>query len=309
MLEIAVGIVYVLFFWWFSTGLIVYLDGLPRTTYRSTFLVTSLLAVIALLALTHFSKETTTLAAFLSFSCGLMLWAWQELSYFTGFITGIRKHACSKGCSGWPHFLHAIQVNLYHEIAIILGAVLIVFLTLNQPNQIGTWTYLLLWLMQLSAKLNVFLGVRNVSEEFLPKHMDYMKSFLRKKKMNVLFPFSITTLTVLCVYLVQQGIQAEPGSFQALQYFLLSAIVAMAVLEHWLMVLPISSTALWNWWLNMRDRRNPDHDDFRNRLLSIGNAAFPQQVLAAAGGEPVIKNDHGSSSANIPAGDCKRGNF
>ncbi len=306
MLEIGLGIAYVLFLWWFSTGLIVYLDGLPRRTHRSTFVTTSVLACIALAGLVYYSSETTTLAALMSFSCGLMLWAWQELSYFTGFITGTRKHRCGEGCKGWKHFVHAIQVNLYHEIAIISVAIIVLALTWGQVNQIGTWTYVLLWLMQLSAKLNVFLGVRNMSEEFLPAHMSYMKSFLRKKKMNVLFPFSITVLTVLCVYLVQQGMNAEPSSFQSLQYFLLSAIVAMAVLEHWLLVLPISSTALWNWWLKLRDKKNAESDDFRNRLLSIGSAAFPQQALVAAGGEPAIKDKHPVAATQVTVGESRR---
>lgn len=290
MFEIGLGVFYVLFLWWFSTGLIVYLDGLPRQTHRSTFVVTSLLACAAMAGLVYSSKDTTTTAALLSFSCGLMLWAWQELSYFTGFVTGTRKHSCAEGCKGWSHFVHAVQVNLYHELAIIIGAVLVVSLTWGHVNQIGTWTYLLLWWMQLSAKLNVFLGVRNVSEEFLPAHMGYMKSFLRKKRMNVLFPFSITALTLLFVYLVQQGVNAPPASYLAHQSFLLAAIVAMAILEHWLLVLPVSPTAMWNWWLNLRDSRDPDNDDFKNRLLSIGSAAFPQQALATAGPEAAIKS-------------------
>ena len=306
MLEIGLGIAYVLFLWWISTGLIVYLDGLPRRTHLSTFIATSLLACIALAGLVYYSSATSTLAALMSFSCGLMLWAWQELSYFTGFITGTRKHRCEEGCRGWKHFGHAIQANLYHEIAIISVAIIVLSLTWGQVNQIGTWTYMLLWLMQTSAKLNVFLGVRNVSEEFLPAHMSYMKSFLRKKNMNVLFPFSITLLTVLFVFFVQQGINAEPSSFQSFHYFLLSAIVAMAVLEHWLLVLPISSTALWNWWLKLRDSKNTESGDFTNRLLSIGSAAFPQQALVAAGGEPVIKDKDSAIATQVTVGESRR---
>ena len=292
MLEIGLAVLYVLFLWWFSTGLIVYLDGLPRQTHHSTFLTASIVAGTALIGLVYASSSTSHFAALLSFSCGLLLWAWQELSYFTGFITGTRKHSCHEECRGWSHFMHAIQVNLYHELAIIIGAIAIVTLTWDAANQVGTWTYLLLWWMQLSAKLNVFLGVRNVSEEFLPEHMFYLKSFLKQKKMNVLFPFSITILTILCVYLVHQGLFANAGSFMALKYFLLAAIVFLAVVEHWLLVLPVSPTALWNWWLNLRDKRDPDSDDYENSLLSMGSAPFPHQALATAGTDQAIKTSH-----------------
>ena len=50
-------------------------------------------------------------------------------------------------------------------------------------------------MMHLSARLNVFLGVRNVSEEFVPAHMEVLKSFLTRKPMNLLFPVSVTAAT------------------------------------------------------------------------------------------------------------------
>ena len=39
-----------------------------------------------------------------------------------------------------------------------------VALTWGGANQVGTWTFLVLWVMRLSAKLNVFLGVPNLTE-------------------------------------------------------------------------------------------------------------------------------------------------
>ena len=50
--------------------------------------------------------------------------------------------------------------------------------------------------MRESAKLNLFLGVRNLSEEFLPAHLAYLQSYFRRRSMNMLFPFSVTVSTV-----------------------------------------------------------------------------------------------------------------
>jgi putative photosynthetic complex assembly protein 2 len=44
----------------------------------------------------------------------------------------------------------------------------------RQPNQVGTGTFAVLWVMRISAKLNLFLGVRNLSEELLPPHLAYL---------------------------------------------------------------------------------------------------------------------------------------
>ena len=41
-------------------------------------------------------------------------------------------------------------------------------------------------------ELNVFLGVRNLNEQFLPKHLRYLGSYLVQKPMNLLFPLSVT---------------------------------------------------------------------------------------------------------------------
>ena len=38
----------------------------------------------------------------------------------------------------------------------------------------------------------MFLGVPNLTEEFLPEHLHYLKSFLSRKPMNLLFPVSVT---------------------------------------------------------------------------------------------------------------------
>ena len=38
MVQYGLPVLYALFVWWFSTGLIIYLDGLPRSTYRWTML-------------------------------------------------------------------------------------------------------------------------------------------------------------------------------------------------------------------------------------------------------------------------------
>ncbi|MEM7026597.1 MAG: putative photosynthetic complex assembly protein PuhE [Pseudomonadota bacterium] len=288
---------FALFLWWFGTGVIVYLDGLPKQTFRRTMSITSVIALIALVGLVYSKHDMTATGALISFSCGLLLWGWQELSYFLGFITGPRKDACQEECKGWRHFIHALQVNLYHELAIIAGAIAIILLTRDGANQIGTWTYLLLWWMQLSAKLNVFLGVRNLSEEFLPKHMNYMKSFLKKRKMNCLFPFSVTFLTILCVYLIQQALSMQPGSFQVLHYSLLATLVALALIEHWLLVLPISSTALWDVWLRLRDKQYINQSEYKDHFFNVGDSRLSSQVLIAATSDSTIKTQNSAQSA------------
>ena len=81
-------VVYALFFWWFSTGVIIYLDGLARSTFKWTMAGATGLLVAALGGLVASSDDTSVTGAYLAFSCGLLVWAWQEVAFLLGYVTG-----------------------------------------------------------------------------------------------------------------------------------------------------------------------------------------------------------------------------
>lgn len=248
-------VLFALFAWWFSTGAVIYLDNLPRRTFRWSMLAATIVLLAALLGLAASAADTSVFGAYASFSCGLLIWAWQEISFYTGYVTGPRKHACREGCSGFAHFGHALQASLYHELAIVATAAVIVASTYGTPNQTGTWTFMVLWWMHESARLNVFLGVRNLNAEFLPEHLRYLKSFFVKKSMNLLFPVSVSVSLVAATLLTQAALAADAGPPLAAGYTFLSTLMILAILEHWFLVLPLPSAALWTWSLKSRASR------------------------------------------------------
>ena len=111
----------------------------------------------------------------------MLTWGWQEVFFLTGAITGPRRHACAADCSGWRHFRHGVQAILHHELSLLVAGAVLVAIGWNAPNPVGMWTYLVLWGMRQSAKLNLFLGVRNLGVEFLPQHLRYLQSFFRRR--------------------------------------------------------------------------------------------------------------------------------
>jgi putative photosynthetic complex assembly protein 2 len=248
----ALPIVFALFLWWFSTGVIFYLDSRPAKTFKWSMLAGTAIFAIAIYGLWDTAGRATTAGAYCAFACGLIAWGWHEMSLYMGFVTGPRKHRCQAGCSGLAHFGHAIEANLWHELAIIATAILFVALTWNGANHIGLWTFLLLWWMHLSARLNVFLGVRNVSEEFVPAHMDVLKGFLTKKPMNLLFPFSVTATSVGAAVLFLEAAEAT-SAFAVTGLALLGTIMVLAVIEHWFLMLPLPVERLWRWSLASRE--------------------------------------------------------
>jgi len=248
-----------LLIWWFSTGLILFLDGLPRRTFRWSMAGATTLLLAALYELAISASDTSVSGAYTAFTCGVLIWGWLEISFYMGYVTGPRTHRCENGCGGWRHFGHAIQACLYHELAVLLLAAAVIGLTWGRANQFGAWTFIVLWWMHLSARLNVFLGVANLNAEFLPDHLDHIKSFLTHKPMNLLFPFSVTASTICAVMLSQRAAGFGADTFGTAGYTLLATMMVLAILEHWFLVMPLPALNLWNrlwhWSLGSRVRR------------------------------------------------------
>jgi putative photosynthetic complex assembly protein 2 len=250
---IATAVVVALIVWWASTGVILYLDGLPKRTFGRSLLGATAVLAAALYGIANLRGESTVVGAYLSFACGVGVWGWLEMSFLMGYVTGPRRPARDARGREWRHFLHAIEAILYHELAIIVLAASAVALAWHGANQVGAWTVLILWGMRTSAKLNLFLGVRNLSEEFLPDHLLYLKAFFRKKPMNFLFPVSVTASAVVATIFVQRAIAPSASDFEATRWGLLATLLVLGIIEHWILVLPFSATALWSWGLRSRE--------------------------------------------------------
>jgi putative photosynthetic complex assembly protein 2 len=245
--------------WWGSTALIFYLDNLPRRTFRWSMLGATIIAALSVYGLVISSAQPTVTGAYLAFICAVASWGWLQMTFYMGFITGPRTARCGEDCAGLRHFGHAIMIGLYHELATIALTAAIVALTWNAPNQVGTWTFMILWAMHLSAKLNVFLGVSNLNAEFLPAHLDFIRPFLTQKPMNLLFPLSVSISTVVMVLVARQALADDSSPLQVASFTFLATMLVLAILEHWFLVLPLPAARSWNnlwrWTLRARDKR------------------------------------------------------
>lgn len=257
MSDYAQPIVVTLLLWWLSTGVILYLDGLSRRTFAWSMAGATALFGLAVWGLGATSGETTAASAYCAFVCGVAIWAWQLVSYYMGFITGPRKTACPPQLRGWRRFVEAVRTSLYHEIAIIACALALVALTRDQPNQIGVCTFLILWWMHTSAKLNLYFGAPNLSEELLPEHLRYLATFMRRRPMNLFFPLSVTASTIVTVLIAQKALAATTA-FELVGFTILATLMALAVAEHWFLVAPLRANALWSWGVKPTD---PTHDE------------------------------------------------
>jgi len=248
MFEAGMTVLFAMFLWWFSTGAILYLDRLPRSTFRWSMTGATVLLVAALFGLSASSSGAGgSYDAVLAFSCALIIWGWHEMSFLMGHVTGPCDFECPPGTRGFARFWLATQTVIYHEVAIVFTIAGVAYLSWGEPNQIGVQTLLLLWVMRLSTKFNLFLGVPRHHEGMLPTHLAFLQSYFRDRPMNWLFPLSVTGATVLTVILFQRAMAPGATEFEATGYALLATLSALGLVEHWFLVVPVPDERLWAW--------------------------------------------------------------
>lgn len=238
--------------WWFSTGAILIAvrlaeRGGKRAGLRATVLGLPLLAVGGWVFLTTLS-DTSLLGVYGAFLGVLALWGWVELAFLTGTVTGPHEEPCPPGRAGFDRFLRAWSAIAYHEVVLTILFAFVVLSSLGAENMIGTYTYLILYFARISAKLNLFLGVARVNTEFLPRHLEHLGSHFRIKRMNWFFPVSVTLLTFALACWIERLVAVEGAANQA-GFALLTGLTALALLEHWLLILPLPDAKLWRWML------------------------------------------------------------
>lgn len=244
-----------LFLWWSSTGAIAWLVGRPDASRRWLLGVALVVATVALFAIGTNREADAAGDAWLAFVAALALWGGIEISFLTGAITGPRKIVCAPGCHGLRHALHACSAILWHELLIVITVGSVALLTLRGANPGALQTLLVLWVMRTSAKLNLFLGVRNLGEAFWPERLVYLKAYLRRRAMNPLMPVSLAFGVALTIWFA--GEAQLPAASPSTTAMLLATLSALAVLEHVLMVTPLDGEYLWRWSLRGR-RPAPD---------------------------------------------------
>lgn len=248
MMAHGLPLLYVLAIWFVSTGVIIWLDGLPKRTFAWSLGGASIVAAGAIWAVAATADETGAAGAYIAFTAALAIWGWHEMSFLMGLVTGPRKAPCPPQARGWTRFRLAAATLIYHEVAMALTAAGLLALTWGRPNQVAAATFSILFVMRLSAKLNIFAGVPNLTVDFLPPHLGYLKSYFRTRSVGWLFPVSVAVASVVALLLAEAAIGALSVG-DSIGLTMLCALVLLAILEHWFLVLPLPDAALWRWAL------------------------------------------------------------
>ena len=247
------AVILAIFFWWFLTGIILFLvkwaDNHGTKTHVIIAVASSPSLFLGVLGLHTFSKDTSLVGVYGSFVAALATWSWLELAFLSGILTGPNKELSPNGVTGWIRFKLALGAVAYSELILIILLVMLTWISIGVSNQFGYLTFIILYVARLSAKLNLFLGVPRINVEFLPSPVNHLSSHFKCSNINWLFPISITSLSILVAIWFEKSI-AEPAlSTSSVGFSLLTTLTVLALIEHWFMVLPLPDAKLWRWMI------------------------------------------------------------
>lgn len=244
-----------LFVWWFSTGAILmavkYADRKGRAARIRATVYAFPLFVVGVYGLQFSAGDPSIFGVYVAFLAALSLWGWIELAFLTGVITGPNTSVLPDHVSEGERFMRAWATIAYHEIALFAALIALVVGTWDSANHFGMWTFGVLYVARVSAKLNLYLGVPKIQLDFIPDALSHLPSHFRIKPMNWLFPVSITGLSFAIACWLER-LYAVDSAGAITGFTLLTALTALALFEHWMMVIPIPDERLWRWML-------PDH--------------------------------------------------
>ena len=232
--------------WWVMTGLALICVHQPAASRKLIFSVSSIVMLFALMGVEINAATHTLLATVIGFAMALVIWAWLELSYLMGYITGPVKHSAPNPMGHSERFTHALGTTIYHELLVVGVVGLVCVLGAGLPNPTIQNTLAVLWLMRWSTKLNLFLGVKHFNSQWLPENMRYITSYLSAGR-NSWFSVFSTILAAFCTYLLFFWGQMATDPVAALSLFLIAWLASLAVLEHVFLMMPMGETALWRW--------------------------------------------------------------
>ncbi|NWF81997.1 MAG: DUF3623 family protein [Chloroflexi bacterium] len=202
----------------------------------------ALVAALPLLALAHHElwavrNDASIAAVYRGFVAGTLIWAWHELAFYCGVITGPWRRPCPPQARGIVRFGYALGTHLHHELAVLAEVLIMAWLLHDALNLIGPLVVVLSWALQHSAKLNVLLGVRSLNVALFPPHLRYLGSYWARRPASWFFIPSVSVVTLLAIML---WLAAHAHRFEPVgpRLALLGSLVALGALEHWLLILP-----------------------------------------------------------------------
>ena len=252
ILYIGIAILVVVFVWWLSTGAILVAVRMADKWGKDAHVkMTALAMLVLLLGLWGYRDSiegNDVHSTYVAFFSALAIWGWIELSFLSGVVTGPNKSNSPKDLKERERFVRAWGTVAYHEVLLLVVLVWVIYVGWGQENFVGLCTFSILYFARISAKINLYFGVPRINLEFIPEKLSHLPSYFRQAEVNQFFPVAVTVFTFVVVFWIERAFAAQ-STAEKVKFTILAALSALALVEHWLMVLPLPDAKLWRWML------------------------------------------------------------
>ncbi len=267
-----VAAIVAVFMWWFLTGLLLFIvkkvDQINENAHHLMAIASIPVLFLGCFMYWNTLSSITLSSVYWAFLGSLFIWAWFELAFLTGFLTGPIKESCPPNITNKDRFVHAWRNVAYSELILFTTLFAMTLLSLNAENRVGLWTFWILFFARICAKLNLFLGVPNVNSEFLPSPVRHLASHFKVGSTSWFFPLSISVISFTLFFWVDKIFSIKSDDILVVGYTLLASLTALALVEHWFMVVSVRDAELWKWMLPRAVNRNKE---IKARKKQIGS--------------------------------------
>ena len=105
------------FVWLFLTGLLLFIvkkiDQINEIAHHRTLISLTPVLLCGCFLYWHSMSYITLASVYISFLGSLLIWAWFELAFLTGFLTGPVKTNCPPNISNRERFFHAWTLHVH----------------------------------------------------------------------------------------------------------------------------------------------------------------------------------------------------
>ncbi|MDN2566054.1 putative photosynthetic complex assembly protein PuhE [Aquibium sp. A9E412] len=297
MAHLAAAVLVAVVVWWVSTGFVFLAARRGAARPRLVLAGFTALALAGLAGLAWTARQESLAGVYLAFLSALAVWAWHEIAFLFGFVTGPRRTPCPPELTGWRRFAAAFATLRDHELAILASAGLVALLVWGAPNQAGLWTFLVLWGMRVSAKLTIFLGAPFSVSGLIPPHLDYLTSYFRTDRTSRAFAAIIALAAVPFGYFCYLAATAE-ALHLAVAATLIAALAGLAIAEHFFLVLPVPDALSWAWMAPAADERDAAGG---HAPLAIGRRVVLKGARATSPHRAALPVDYAKRRGPAPA--------
>lgn len=228
-------------FWWGATGITLAMQRSELLSVLS-IIASSALGVIGAWLIIRTRADASASGARLAFLGSSLLWMWSSTLFYAGL--GIRIGSVAEtGARTWLLAGQAIAATLRPDLVGVALFVAVAVFVRRSANRMALLTFAIYWCTLQTAKINVFMGVRNAGIDWLPEHLEPLSRFFGPAENSWLLSWTVLALSAFVLIVAHRARNARTV-YERHAFGMAALLLTLALLEHVFLGMPFA-LPLW----------------------------------------------------------------